>query len=204
MSTSISAFLSSFRSRWGAVAAASCAGPLSLQIAAPGFITPWPERAAVTGFATISCAVALLLAYEVHRRRHALKVRLASAGLGLSVACLIAYLSCWSMLLLAEVQTSADGSAGTEILSIRGFTRLPEIRAHYPDGYPDRQLWSEFQYRVESVWTGPSIALSRGGTLLAYLGFFFCLTFAVALLGSQDVRPPARRASRSPADPPVL
>ena len=76
--------------------------------------------------------------------------------------------------------------------------RLPgEISAHYPDDYPDRKLWSEFQYRVESVWTGPSIAVSRGGTLLAYLGFFFGLTFAVAILGGRHTRSPTRRAKRA-------
>ncbi len=197
MSSSISAFLSGFRSRWGALAAAACAGPLSLQMAAPGFVTPWPQRAVVTGLATIACAVALLLAYEVYRCRPALKHRLACAGLLISAACLVAYLSCWSMLLLAEDQPSADGSAGAEILAIRGVTRLPEIRAHYPDNYPDHRLWSEFQYRVESIWTGASIAASRGGTLLAYLGFFFGITFAVALLGARQARTPPRRAPRT-------
>ena len=196
MKASISAFLSGFRSRWGALAAAACAGPLSLQMMAPGFVTPWPERPVVTGLATIACAVALLLAFQVYLRRPAFEDHLVAVGLAVSAICLLTYLACWSMLLLDAEQTSNDGTPAAEIVAIRGFNRLPEISAHYPNDYENRKLWSEFQYDVESVWTGPSVTVARIGTLLAYLGFFFGLTFAVALLGARDKRSLKRSAKR--------
>lgn len=180
-------FLAGFRSRWGALAAAACAGPLSLQVLAPNFVTPWPESPVVTELATIVCAVGLLLAYQAFLRRPTIEGRLVAAGLALSAACLLAYLGLWSSLLLTADQ--APGQAA-QMSVIRGFERLPEISAHYPWDYSNLSLWGEFQYRVESVWTTSSIAVARIGTLLAYLGFFLGLTFAVALLGAHDARPP--------------
>ena len=187
MSQSMTTFLASFRSRWGALAAAACAGPLSLQVLAPNFVTPWPESSVVTELATIVCAVGLLLAYQAFLRRSTIEGRLVATGLALSAVCLLAYLGLWSSLLLTADQ--APGQAA-QMSVIRGFERLPEISAHYPEDYSNLSLWGEFQYRVESVWTTASIAVARIGTLLAYLGFFLGLTFAVALLGAHDARPP--------------
>lgn len=197
MNPTIGTFLAGFRSRWGALTAAACAGPLSLQLTTSGFVAPWPGHAVATGIATVVCAVGLLLAYQAFLRPAASHGRLSAAGLMLSAACLLTYLGSYSTLLLTKEAALTSHGQPEDMQAIRGFVRRPEIEASYPGDYPDRKLWEEFQYDVEPIWTASSILIARLGFLLTYIGFFFGLTFAVALLGAHRVRPRAKRTKRA-------
>ena len=195
MSTELGSFLGRFRSTWGALTVAACAGPLSLQTTAPQFITPWPDVGVVTGLATIACGIALLNAYTVFSRLsrarsnlHARLARRAKPVMATAPVLLLGYLLCSSFFVITELQPAANGAKAAYVSVVKGYERLPKIREKFGDEYPDKTLLRDFQYQEEMVWTPTSLTVTRLAMLVLYLGFFYSLTHAIALLMSSQVK----------------
>lgn len=183
MSGTLTDFLQGFRSKWGALTAAACAGPLLLQFSAKELIAPWPSIHVSTNLAIVFSAIALLLSYGIFLK---LERTPADAGRRMVAAYVICGLSCTLLLLLAYlVIYSFFKLSQDELLVLKGYRRLARIESSYPLDYPDALLWAEFQYDENQVWTSRSLAVVRITGLATYIGFFFFLTFSVAILCNQ-------------------
>lgn len=174
----LESYLSTFKSRWGAVAAAAAAGPVALFAA--DLSPPWPSEngASAAVFGTVATIIGLLLAYLDGAQRGGWRRRAAFA-LGGTLLLALIFAAVWSLTVIEIPQRVEDQTLVRRF--VIGF-------AEHPDGLSPADAIQT--YGPDGAFPRLSVLAGRAALLGSWVLMFLLLTFGFGLIQIREAEKP--------------